>query len=125
MPFNFLWTEYDDKDSQILVGFGASEDLLDIHSDAAVQSAVRQYLPNAELIESFTYDWNVDPYARGSWCMYRPNVLTQDFAELQRAEGDVYFAGADIANGWRGFIDGAIESGMRVGHQVSARLARE
>ena len=32
--------------------------------------------------------------------------------ELQRDEGGVHFAGADIANGWRGFIDGAIETGV-------------
>jgi len=124
MPLNFLWTEYDDEDSQILVGFGASPALLDIHSEAAVAQAVQNYLPGAELMEFFTYDWNVDPYARGTWCMYPPNVLTRDFTELQRAEGNVFFAGADIANGWRGFMDGAIESGMRVGRQVAAQYAR-
>ena len=55
--------------------------------------------------------------------MFRPNVLTQDFKELQRPEGNVYFAGADIANGWRGFIEGAIESGMRVARDVDVDLS--
>jgi monoamine oxidase len=55
--------------------------------------------------------------------MYRPGVLTGDLRELQRSEGNVHFCGSDIANGWRGFIDGAIESGLRVGRDVADRLA--
>jgi monoamine oxidase len=123
MPLNFLWTEYDGPDSQLLVGFGSSPRTLDINDDDAVLQAVREYLPDAELIESFGYDWNRDPYSHGTWCMYRPNVLTQDLRELQRSEGRVHFAGSDVANGWRGFIDGAIESGLRVAQQVASQLA--
>ena len=122
MPLNFLWTEYDDPDSQLLVGFGPSPDLLDVNDDEAVQLALRDYVPDVELIETFSYDWNRDPFARGTWCMYRPGVLTRDLVELQRSEGHVHFAGSDIANGWRGFVDGAIESGARVAQQVVRQL---
>ena len=76
------------------------------------------------MLESFGYDWNRDPYAKGTWTMYRPGWLTADLPELQRPEGSVYFAGSDIADGWRGFIDGAIESGARAATQVAARLAK-
>jgi len=34
----------------------------------------------------------------------------------------VYFAGGDIASGWRGFIDGAIESGARAAQMVENTL---
>jgi monoamine oxidase len=122
MPLNFLWTEYDDRDSQVLVGFGASPRTLDITNERAVIAAVQAFVPDARVIESFGYDWNSDPYARGTWCMYRPNVLTQDLRELQRAEGKVHFCGSDIADGWRGFIDGAIESGLRVGQHVASQM---
>lgn len=123
MPLNFMWTEYDDEDSQILVGFGTSKDYLDINSETAVHDAVHRYLPDAEVLEFFTYDWNVDPYAKGTWCMYRPGVLTEHFSDLKRTEGNIYFAGGDIADGWRGFIDGAIESGLRTGRQVADALS--
>ena len=122
MPLCFLWTEYDDADTQMLVGFGASEDYLDVNDGDAVVKAVRDYIPDAEVEDVVAYNWNVDPYAKGTWCMYRPNVLTQDFAQLQQAEGRIHFAGSDIANGWRGFIDGAIESGLTVGRQVAEVL---
>ncbi len=123
MPLNMLWTEYDDPDSQVLCGFGCSPEHLDINDDDAVADAVHRFMPEAELISSFGYDWNLDPYSKGTWCMYRPNVLTQDLEELQRSEGSVYFAGADIADGWRGFIEGAIESGMRVARDVDVDLS--
>ncbi len=122
MPLCFLWTEYDDGDSQILVGFGAADEYLDVTDGDAVARAVRDYLPDAEVEDVFAYNWNVDPYAKGTWCMYRPSTLTRDLENLQRVEGRVHFAGSDVANGWRGFIDGAIESGLTSGRQVAEQL---
>ena len=121
MPLNFLFTEYDEE-NQILIGFGGSPDYLDINDDEDVEKALHQYLPEAKLLESYGYDWNLDPYSKGTWCTYPPGMLTTALTELQRPEGNVYFAGADIANGWRGFIDGAIESGARSAQQVSQKL---
>lgn len=123
VPLTFLWTEYIDADSQIAVGFGPSPELLDIHDQEAVQRAVNVYLPDAEVIESVGYDWNLDPYSSSTWCMYRPMFFTRYLRELQQPEGNLYFAGSDIASGWRGFIDGAIETGARSAVLVRRRLA--
>ena len=54
--------------------------------------------------------------------MQRAGQLTGALAELQRPEGRVLIAGSDYADGWAGFIDGAIESGMRAGRDVHALL---
>jgi monoamine oxidase len=54
--------------------------------------------------------------------MQRAGQLTGALAELQRPEGRVLLAGSDYADGWAGFIDGAIESGMRAGRDVHALL---
>jgi monoamine oxidase len=51
--------------------------------------------------------------------------MTRSLADLQRPEGEVFFAGGDIANGWGGYLDGAIESGIRAGRDALALLARE
>jgi pseudooxynicotine oxidase len=111
LPLNFLWTEYDDADGQLLVGFGPSPRTLDTSNLAAVERAVRDYLPDARLLEAHSHDWNEDPFSLGTWCMYPPGMLTGSLRELQRPEDNLFFAGSDIASGWRGFIDGAIESG--------------
>jgi monoamine oxidase len=34
---------------------------------------------------------------------------------MRAPEGRVMLAGSDLADGWAGFIDGAIESGLRAG----------
>jgi monoamine oxidase len=34
---------------------------------------------------------------------------------MQRPEGNILLAGSDLANGWAGFMDGAIESGLKAG----------
>ena len=54
--------------------------------------------------------------------MYPKGMLTTALAELQRPEGNIHFANADIADGWRGFIDGAIESGAQVAQSIHTKL---
>ena len=49
----------------------------------------------------------------------RPGQLTGALRALQEPERRIVLAGSDIATGWNGFIDGAIESGFR-----AARTAR-
>ena len=39
-------------------------------------------------------------------------------AELQRPLGRVRLAGSDLADGWGGFIDGAIESGLKAARSI-------
>ena len=46
--------------------------------------------------------------------------MTRDQQELQKAHGRVMFASADWADGWRGFIDGALESGLKAATDAAA-----
>ncbi len=121
-PLSSLMTEHLDADGTVLTAFGPSGKLLDINDDGAIQDAVRRLLPDAEVEWAVGYDWNSDPYARGTWCVFRPGQLTRYLRELQRPEGRVFYASGDNANGWRGFIDGAIESGIRASREVAAAL---
>jgi len=121
-PLTSMQTEYSDPEATVLTAFGPSGKLLDINDDEAIQNAVRRMLPGAEVGWAVGYDWNADPYSRGTWCVFRPGQLTRYQRELQRPEGRVFYASGDNANGWRGFIDGAIESGLRAGREVTAAL---
>ncbi|MFN8544070.1 MAG: FAD-dependent oxidoreductase [Candidatus Binatia bacterium] len=122
-PLSMLLTGEAGKDGGVLIAFGTSATRIDAHSVPAVQAVVQKLLPGLEVTETIAYDWHLDPYSLGTWCILRPGQMTKYLAKLREPEGAVHFAGGDIALGWRGFIDGAIESGTRVAREVVARLA--
>lgn len=120
-PITLAWTEKPRDDGTLLVAFGPPG-RLDIGDEDAVQKALRTLLPKADVLGVTGYQWDVDPYARGTWCWYRPRQLTEGLAGLRRQEGGVFMAGSDQAEGWRGFVDGALESGITAARDVRAYL---
>lgn len=120
-PLALLQWEHAVGDEFIAFGFGVDarkHPLLDV---GTVSGYVQRIVPDVEVLDFASHDWVSDPYARQTWAMLRPNQLdgVQDLATLP---GRVRFAGADYANGWCSFIDGAIESALRMsrtlGHDV-------
>ncbi|PRY49626.1 monoamine oxidase [Geodermatophilus tzadiensis] len=106
----------------LVVAFGSVSERLDGNDRVAVQEALRGWLPDVEVLETTSHDWVADDLSGETWPMQRAGQLTGALAELQRPEGRVALAGADYANGWAGFIDGAIESGMRAARHVHTFL---
>jgi monoamine oxidase len=123
-PISVLKTEFADDDATVLVGFGPDHTQLDVTSVAGVQAAVDALRPGLEVIEVAAHDWMKDPLSRTTWMTHRPGQLTRDLAGLQRPVGVVHFASSDNANLWGGFVDGAIESGLREARLVAAELMK-
>lgn len=133
MPANFygvgydtkikwLATEYHTPDGDLLVGFGTSAEELDVTDTAAVAAAVREFLPDADVVATDAHNWNADEYAQGTWMAYRPGQVSRYASALQQSEARIAFAGSDLASGWCGWIDGAIESGRRAAGDVQRML---
>jgi monoamine oxidase len=113
-------------DGQLLVAFGNDAAAVDATSTESVDPAVRRLLGDqVELTVTSGHDWLADEFSRGTWPVLRPNQTTRYVPAMQRPEGRVFFAGSETANGWNGFIDGAIESGLRVAREVTAKLGTE
>jgi len=114
--FGYLDTEilYSDG-TQLLIGFGPDAENCDATDLAAVQRQLDEILPGYEALAATAHDWLADEFSRGTWAIHRPGWYTHHHAEMQRPEGAVILAGSDLANGWAGFMDGAIESGLRAG----------
>ena len=121
-PITFMQTEYWEDGDTLVVGFGPDATAIDLTDLAAVQEQVRRLVPDAEVLDVASHDWVEDPCSGETWPMQRTGALTGSLTELQRPEGRLVLAGADYANGWAGFIDGAIESGMRASRTVTAML---
>ena len=115
-PFGYLDTEIMDPDgTQILIGFGPDAENCDASDLAAVQKQMDEILPGYEVLAATAHDWLADEFSLGTWAIHRPGWYTHYHGEMQIPEGSVIFAGSDFANGWAGFMDGAIESGLRAG----------
>ncbi|CAG7976577.1 unnamed protein product [Penicillium olsonii] len=101
------------------IGFGYSSHLTDKRDSKEIIGQFRKDVrPNAEVEAYATHDWMNDPYAKGVWACWGPNSASRYLQELQRPHGRVVFASADWSDGWRGFVDGAIEQGQQAVQDV-------
>ena len=122
-PFGFLHTdELLDDGTQVLIGFGPDAARGDADDPASVQRQLDELVDGYEVVGAAAHDWLADEFSRGTWAIHRPGWYTRYHAECRRPEGSVVLAGSDLADGWAGFIDGAIESGLRAGAEA-ARLS--
>ncbi|WP_042355501.1 flavin monoamine oxidase family protein [Bacillus rubiinfantis] len=108
---------YIDGDT-IIVGFGASSEKLDPNNRSEVEKALKVWIPDIEVMESAGHDWVKDEFTRETWPMLKPNQLTGYHQEWNTPENAVFLGGTTFANGWAGFIDGAIENGITVSRRV-------
>jgi pseudooxynicotine oxidase len=122
-PFGYLDTETLLGDgTQLQIGFGIDAERCDASDLAAVQRSLDAILPGYEVVGTAAHDWLADEFARGTWAIHRTGWYTRHHAAMQEPEGRLILAGSDLADGWSGFIDGAIESGLRAG-KLAAALA--
>jgi monoamine oxidase len=108
-PITMAYT--DDEEGTVIVGFGP-DGLLDIQNIDSVEKELRKLLPNIKIRYLLGHDWRNDPFVLGTWSWYKPGQMSSSLAALQKSEPPIFFASGDIADGWRGFIDGALESGL-------------
>jgi monoamine oxidase len=107
---------------QLLVGFGRDAAVFDIDDRPAIQRALDELHPGFEIVDAISHDWLADEFTRGTWAIHRPGWYTKHHAVMREPEGRLVFAGSDLADGWSGYVDGAIESGLRASRQVQALL---
>jgi monoamine oxidase len=109
----------------LMAAYGSDANALDVTDRVAVQRAVRSFIPGAKVLAICGHDWRHDPYSLETWAVFRPGQISRDERQLRTAEGRLVFAGAHTALRWTGFIDGAIESGIRAADEASAFLQKE
>jgi monoamine oxidase len=120
-PLTMAGYEYLVDGDSILIGFGPRSSDLDVTDVRAVEAALRQWLPDVELVEAHGHDWTADPFSGETWSMLRTGQL-DDIEELARPEGRVQLIGSDYAFGWNGHIDGALETARKAAGRLIASL---
>ncbi len=111
------------EDSSLIACFGHDHRGHDIYNADYLQATLRKYLPDVEVTGSTGYGWADDPLAQGTWCTWRPGWYRKYREGLRDgAEGRVFFASSDFCEGSRGYIDGAVGSGIKVAQQINETL---
>ncbi|CAG8937905.1 unnamed protein product [Penicillium salamii] len=94
-------------------------DYIDAQTDPEKLLEAIQYMhPDLEPVRIFGMDYHSHPLSKGGWAVHGPGYVTKYLRSLQAPAGRVHFANADWADVWRGFIDGALESGARASQAV-------
>lgn len=131
-PFDFVVdSSHPRSKGGILVGLatGARAEALERFSAEEKKALFLEYLKKSfqgepsSCIGFHTHDWNKDPFSLGGYSSRR---AIGDWARapdaLSACSGRVHFAGTETANEWRGYIEGALESGERVVAEVIKAL---
>ncbi|KAJ5103939.1 hypothetical protein N7532_004468 [Penicillium argentinense] len=107
-----------------IVGFGGFHNHIHPEEDVKeTKKAVENLAPgNMDVQRLVFHNWSKDEFARGAWFFAPPGLVSNSLESLRRRHGNVHFANADWALGWRGFIDGAIEEGTRAAKDVKDGL---
>ena len=70
-------------------------------------------------IEYVEQDWIKEPYSRGGYAAYMPPQLLSSFGEdIRQPVGRIHWAGTETATEWMGYLDGALQSGIRVAEEI-------
>jgi len=125
-PIGFMWTSHmRTADEQVAVIFG-SPAMRDPGSPGELKAAVQDLLPGVEIVESVAGTYlEGDEFANGAWPFPRPGQLSRfvPHVNFTRQEGRLAFAASELAAGWCGFIEGALESGVQAARTVRGILS--
>lgn len=95
-----------------------------LNEDNRIQQALKNLatIHGQEVYDEFvigvSYSWAQNPYSGGAFALFKPEQETELSRSLSSPEGRVHFAGehTSLPHGW---IQAAIESGIRVAHEVN------
>ncbi len=74
---------------------------------------------SAELERGFVQYWVKEKWAGGSYAFFAPGEMVRVRPHLSQAAGRIHFAGEHTAV-WQGYMNGAVESGLRVAAEIDA-----
>ncbi|HEY1181147.1 MAG TPA: flavin monoamine oxidase family protein [Rhodocyclaceae bacterium] len=120
-----------DESLGILVGFMDAAHAVEMSAcgeearrTQAVSDLVKYF--GAEAAQPLAYvdnDWTQERWSQGGYVAYMPpGVMTTYGSALREPCGRVHWAGSETANEWAGYLDGALQSGIRAAGEVLLAL---
>ena len=128
LPVGAVWDAADDqKDAAVLTlfaGGAASAQAQAITASEGVPGLLEQLgwmgRPDGPPLGQAQIVWEHDPWAQGAYAVFRPGFDPNDRDLLGRAVGRVLFAGEHTSRRAQGYMEGAVDSGERVAHELES-----
>ena len=116
-----------DESLGILVGFMDAAHAVEMSArgeaarrEQAVADLVQYFGPEAAKPLAYVdQDWTQERWSLGGYVAHSPpGVMTTYGSVLREPSGRIHWAGAETANEWAGYLDGALQSGIRAAGEV-------
>ena len=132
LPTGAVWDASEDQGRApailcLLAGGNASTEIREIAASEGDQSLVSRlaWLGRPTRLQARALiAWEEDPWARGGYAAFSPRFDPSLRPWLARPAGRVLFAGEHTSGEWQGYMNGAIESGLRAAAEVRALVRR-
>ena len=132
LPTGAVWDASEDQGRApailcLLAGGNASSEIREIaasEGDGGLVSRLAWLGRPTRLQARAIVAWEEDPWARGGYAGFGPRFDPSLRPWLARPAGRVLFAGEHTSGEWQGYMNGAIESGLRAAAEVRALVRR-
>jgi monoamine oxidase len=111
-----LITGFFEGPSAVAAGLSSTEARRDLVIDVLVRALGARA---RDLLGYIDRDWSAEPFTRGCYGAHLPpGAWTVYGPALRTPVGRIHWAGTETAERWTGYVDGAIDSGLRVAAEI-------
>lgn len=131
-PIGAVWDGNEEQEGPagiltLLAGGSASAATCELLSRRGIEGIVRELdwlgIGKTHLMAHHVTTWETDPWARGGYAYFEAGCDPNLRAWLARPHGHILFAGEHTSLRWQGYMNGAVESGLRAAAEVAALQA--
>lgn len=130
LPVGAVWDGNEDQQGKagiltLLAGGAASAETQEMLASGGPDQVIRELwwlnLRNTRLIAWDSVSWEKDPWARGGYAFLGTQYPPAIRQWLARPFGRVFFAGEHTSVRWQGYMNGAVETGLRAAEEIAAQ----
>lgn len=95
---------------------------MEARRQTAIADLVQYFGPDAAHPVGYVdQDWTQEAWSLGGYVAHMPpGVMTLYGSEIREPSGRIHWAGTETATEWAGYLDGALQAGIRAAHEVLA-----
>jgi monoamine oxidase len=125
LPCGAVWDAGEDQRQAILTclgGASASGSLARLARDPATLARSLAFLglPTPPAVVGSVISWEREPWSGGGYAVFTTAFPPRDRRLLQAWHGRIAFAGEHTSEDWQGYMNGAVESGLRAAAEIDA-----